>query len=106
MMIQGNGVCLSQGELEEILEQHLQRYGVVIEYGKGLVGIEQNPDSVVSTIAVFSNGQETHVQEKVQSEYLLGTDGARGMPFDSDLVRWLTRLIIHRTQVLHENYLD
>jgi hypothetical protein len=53
----------------------------VIEYGKGLVGIERNPDSVVSTIAVFSNGQETHMQEKVQSEYLLGTDGARSMPF-------------------------
>ncbi|KXN80953.1 Tetracenomycin polyketide synthesis hydroxylase TcmG [Leucoagaricus sp. SymC.cos] len=75
----GNGICVSQEELEDVMRQHLKQYGVVVEYGKGLVSIEQDADSVVSTIATFANGKETSEQEKIRSQYLLGTDGAKGV---------------------------
>ncbi|KAJ3567824.1 hypothetical protein NP233_g6110 [Leucocoprinus birnbaumii] len=75
----GNGICISQEELEGIIIQHLKQYGIVIEYGKALVNIEQNADRVIATVATFSDGKETDEQEKIQCQYLLGTDGARGV---------------------------
>ncbi|CAA7262016.1 unnamed protein product [Cyclocybe aegerita] len=75
----GNGVCLSQDQLEDILIQHLKQHGIVIEYGKGLINIEQTEDNVISTVATFRNGQQMEEQEKVTSQFLLGTDGARGV---------------------------
>ena len=76
--LQGNGVCLSQNELEDILKKHLARYSVAVEYGKGLVGIEQTPDVITATVATFENGKETEGKELVTAQYLIGADGAKG----------------------------
>ena len=69
---------LSQSELEDILKKHIARYGVAVEYGKGLVGIEQTADVVTATVATFENGKETEDKELVTAQYLIGADGAKG----------------------------
>jgi 2-polyprenyl-6-methoxyphenol hydroxylase-like FAD-dependent oxidoreductase len=75
----GNGVCLSQDQLEEILRKHLAKYGVVVEYGKGLVGIEQTANAVTATVTRFKDGKPTEDQELITAQYLIGADGAKGV---------------------------
>ncbi|KDR74757.1 hypothetical protein GALMADRAFT_123452 [Galerina marginata CBS 339.88] len=75
----GNGVCLSQDQLEEILRKHLGEYGVVVEYGKGLVGIEQTETAIITRVTTFKDGKPTADQELITAQYLIGADGAKGV---------------------------
>ncbi|KAF8981104.1 FAD binding domain-containing protein [Cyathus striatus] len=74
----GNGVCLSQHYLEEVLRSHLAKHGVQVELGLGLVGVEQTKDSVIASIAPHKGSHVSGDAVKVATKYMLGADGARG----------------------------
>lgn len=72
---------LSQDVHEEILGQELARLGVEIERSTALVGFKETSDGV------FAQLQASAGEEEVESEYLVGCDGAhsavrRGMGLD------------------------
>lgn len=74
-----NGGCLAQEHQESILRDHLAKYGVTVELGKGLVSLQQTSGSVVATLADFQDGVATSTEEVVTCKYLIGSDGARGI---------------------------
>lgn len=76
--LQGNGTCISQDKLEEVMRTHLQNLGVTVELQKGLVALEQNDKTITATLAAFKHGQPTDLQENVVCKYLIGADGAKG----------------------------
>ncbi|KAG9225812.1 hypothetical protein CCMSSC00406_0007822 [Pleurotus cornucopiae] len=73
-----NGACLGQDLLEGVLRNHLAKYGVAVEVGKGLTALRQNDNSVIASITTFVDGNATAEVETATFEYLIGSDGARG----------------------------
>ncbi|KAF4604306.1 hypothetical protein EYR40_001487 [Pleurotus pulmonarius] len=73
-----NGACLGQDLLEGVLREHLNKYGVTVEVGKGLTALRQDDKSVIASITTFVDGKATDEVETTTFEYLIGSDGARG----------------------------
>ena len=63
--------------MEEILRTHLTKYGVAVELGKALVGIDQDVDTVMAMV-VAKQPDGTEIQESIVAQYLVGSDGAKG----------------------------
>ncbi|KAF9494102.1 FAD/NAD(P)-binding domain-containing protein, partial [Pleurotus eryngii] len=59
------GACLGQDLLEGVLREHLAKYGVTVEVGKGVTALHQSDDSVIASITTF------------YGDLLIGSDGAR-----------------------------
>ncbi|KAK0239286.1 FAD binding domain-containing protein [Armillaria nabsnona] len=72
-----NPVMLGQDRHEEILREHLAKYGVTVELGTELVSFEQFPDRVVSRVVKTCDGQQT--EESVESQWLVGAEGAHSV---------------------------
>ncbi|PBK99861.1 hypothetical protein ARMGADRAFT_1008343 [Armillaria gallica] len=72
-----NPVMLGQDRHEEILREHLARYGVTVELGTELVSFEQLPDRVVSRVVKTRDGQQS--EESVESQWLIGAEGAHSV---------------------------
>ncbi|KAK0438015.1 FAD binding domain-containing protein [Armillaria borealis] len=72
-----NPIVIGQDRHEEILREHLARYGVMVELGTELVSFEQFPDRVVSRIIKTHNGQQ--FEEHFESQWLIGTEGAHSV---------------------------
>ncbi len=68
---------IGQDRHEEVLREHLARYGVMVELGTELVSFEQFPDRVVSRILKTHNGQQ--FEEHFESQWLIGTEGAHSV---------------------------
>lgn len=63
--------------LEGVVRNRLAEYGVVVEFRKALIAIDQGANAVTATIATQQpDGTET--QETVVVQYLVGCDGAKG----------------------------
>lgn len=63
---------LSQAGLEKILREHIAKFGVDVELGIALIGIEQN-DAIVTARLVREG-----VEELFECQYVIGADGAKG----------------------------
>ncbi|KXN91304.1 Pentachlorophenol 4-monooxygenase [Leucoagaricus sp. SymC.cos] len=63
----------SQAELERILRAHIAKFGVSVEHGVELTGIEQN-DAGVTTQLIRAG-----IEESFECQYVVGADGARGI---------------------------
>ncbi|KZT02086.1 uncharacterized protein LAESUDRAFT_441502 [Laetiporus sulphureus 93-53] len=74
----GNGKCLSQSTLEDIMRAHLSRYDCKVELGKELVAIDQDGSAVNATLLIHHIGGPSS-QEIVHAEFVIGADGARGV---------------------------
>jgi 2-polyprenyl-6-methoxyphenol hydroxylase-like FAD-dependent oxidoreductase len=86
-------VSLPQSETERILIEHLASFGVTVERERELTGLTQTDTSVCAVIRA-ANGR----QEKVETPWLLGCDGAHsatrhalgmefeGAPYDESFV--------------------
>ncbi|MFE3326062.1 FAD-dependent monooxygenase [Streptomyces sp. NPDC059176] len=66
--------ALPQYETERIIEEHLLRFGTVIERGTELLSFTQDDDGVLSLIRTSSDGGR--LDRDVRSRYLIGCDGA------------------------------
>ncbi|KAJ6518726.1 FAD binding domain-containing protein [Mycena sanguinolenta] len=74
-----NVVMLGQDHLEQILRKELQKLGCETEWGSTLLSFEQ-PKGEDCVRACISRPQgEDRVTETTTFDYLIGTDGARGM---------------------------
>ena len=62
-----------QGQLEQHLEHALRGYGVAVEYGTALVGVNQSDSAVQATLTK----NEGSLLERHEVEWLIGADGAR-----------------------------
>ncbi|KAF9804697.1 hypothetical protein IEO21_09274 [Rhodonia placenta] len=71
-----NARLLGQAKTEQILREHLAKYGCHVERGTELLSLEQNDGHVVAHLVKHSGDEE--VNESVVSRWLVGTDGARG----------------------------
>ncbi|EED85348.1 hypothetical monooxygenase [Postia placenta Mad-698-R] len=67
---------LGQAKTEQILREHLAKYGCHVERGTELLSLEQNGSHVVAHLVKRSGDEEAN--ESVVSRWLVGTDGARG----------------------------
>lgn len=72
-----NPIMLGQDRHEDVLREHLSRYGVTVELETELVSFEQFPDRVVSRIIKTRDGQ--HIEETVESQWIIGAEGARSV---------------------------
>ncbi|PBK99860.1 hypothetical protein ARMGADRAFT_1074700 [Armillaria gallica] len=72
-----NPIMLGQDRHEEVLREHLARYGVTVELGTELVSFEQFPDRVMSRIIRTRDGQQT--EESVESQWIVGAEGAHSV---------------------------
>ncbi|WP_042418282.1 FAD-dependent monooxygenase [Streptacidiphilus anmyonensis] len=77
--------ALPQYVTEQLLTEHLERFGTVVERGTRLEAVAQGPDGVEATLA--GDGRT----ERVRARYLVGCDGAHslvrksaGIGFDGD----------------------
>ncbi|CCM01286.1 uncharacterized protein FIBRA_03335 [Fibroporia radiculosa] len=68
---------LGQFLAEEILRNHLKKYGCEVELSTELKSFEQHDDHVTAHI-VKRNGQE-EIEETVTCNWLVGADGAKGI---------------------------
>lgn len=57
----------------------LDRFGVQVELGTELVGLEQNPEHVVAR--VVKHDGDNKKEETVTCAWLVGTDGGKGLQF-------------------------
>jgi 2-polyprenyl-6-methoxyphenol hydroxylase-like FAD-dependent oxidoreductase len=62
---------IPQSAVEEVLEEHLRRVGVVVEHGMELTGLSQRPDAVAYRL----RGDDGSVEGGVAA-YVVGCDGA------------------------------
>ncbi|PPQ97699.1 hypothetical protein CVT26_001882 [Gymnopilus dilepis] len=72
-----NPVILWQSRQEEILRNHLRRFGVEVEWGVEMKDFQPHSDHVAVTLAKKVNGEET--TEVVTTPYLLSAEGAHSM---------------------------
>ncbi|KAK0436890.1 FAD binding domain-containing protein [Armillaria borealis] len=62
-------ILLGQDRHEEVLREHLAKYGCEVELGTELVSFEQSADRVVSRT----------VEETIETRWLIGSEGARSV---------------------------
>ena len=87
MMNQPELVTVSQANLEALLHRQLDKYGAQVEYSTTLQSISQDDDSV--TAVVTKDG----IVERIEAQWLVGTDGARGTSSSSRsevVAHWLS----------------
>ncbi|KAK0466820.1 FAD binding domain-containing protein [Desarmillaria tabescens] len=72
-----NVILLGQDRHEEILREHLVKFGCEVELGTELVSFEQSADRVVSRVLKTCDGQT--VEETISSRWLVGSEGARSV---------------------------
>ncbi|KDQ12569.1 hypothetical protein BOTBODRAFT_56631 [Botryobasidium botryosum FD-172 SS1] len=72
-----NPVILPQDITEGVLRDHLQKYGIQPEFGKELVGFQQDDDGV--TAQILSLEKEEDSEETLRVGWLVGADGAKGI---------------------------
>lgn len=72
-----NPVMLGQDRHEQILREHLAKYGVTVELGTELVSFEQFPDHVVSRVIKTYSGQQS--EESIDCQWLIGAEGAHSV---------------------------
>ncbi|SJL13735.1 uncharacterized protein ARMOST_17183 [Armillaria ostoyae] len=70
-------IMLGQDRHEEVLREHLAKYGCEVELGTELVSFEQSADRVVSRVLKTRDGQT--VEETIESRWLIGSEGARSV---------------------------
>ncbi|SJL13734.1 uncharacterized protein ARMOST_17182 [Armillaria ostoyae] len=70
-------ILLGQDRHEEVLREHLAKYGCEVELGTELVSFEQSADRVVSRVLKTRDGQT--VEETIESRWLIGSEGARSV---------------------------
>src|ERR1700729_3211077 len=75
---QRNGLTIGQNVSEAILRSHIEKYSCHVELATRLQSFEQKSDHVVARLVkTTDDGQE--VPETLSVQFLLGSDGARGM---------------------------
>lgn len=68
---------MSQYLTEDVLRDHLTKYGVRVERSTELVSLEQDNEAV--TVIVKKTGPDgSETTETVRAAYVVGADGARG----------------------------
>jgi 2-polyprenyl-6-methoxyphenol hydroxylase-like FAD-dependent oxidoreductase len=67
-------IILGQNRTEHILEQHLNSFGITVNWQVEATGFEQNDDGVTVTLR-HADGKE----EVVRTQWLVGCDGAHSM---------------------------
>ncbi|XP_006461992.1 hypothetical protein AGABI2DRAFT_186076 [Agaricus bisporus var. bisporus H97] len=73
-------MMLGQNHVEHILHSTLAGYGCTVELGTELKSFEQFDDHVQATLQVRGMEQDAQGVEEISSyEYMIGTDGARGI---------------------------
>ncbi|KDQ12566.1 hypothetical protein BOTBODRAFT_176256 [Botryobasidium botryosum FD-172 SS1] len=72
-----NPAMLPQDITEGVLRDHLQKYGIQPEFGKELVGFQQDDDGV--TAQILSLEKEEDNEETLRVGWLVGADGAKGI---------------------------
>ncbi|PBK69092.1 hypothetical protein ARMSODRAFT_1019090 [Armillaria solidipes] len=70
-------ILLGQDRHEEVLREHLTKYGCEVELGTELVSFEQSADRVVSRVLKTRDGQT--VEETIETRWLIGSEGARSV---------------------------
>ncbi|KAH9939635.1 FAD binding domain-containing protein, partial [Epithele typhae] len=70
--LQGHAM-ISQFQTQGILRAELEKYGVRVELGVELVGLEQREGEVVATVRRVGA-----VEEQIHAAYVVGADGAKG----------------------------
>ena len=74
-IVQSNQTMLAQSRQEEIMRNHLERLGCVVEFGTALSSVCQEKDHVEAK--VVRRGANGEVMETIWCRWLIGTDGAR-----------------------------
>ncbi|KAF7370666.1 FAD-binding-3 domain-containing protein [Mycena sanguinolenta] len=72
-------VMLGQDHLEQILRKELQKLGCETEWGSTLLSFEQPKGEDCVRACISRSRGEERVTETTTFDYLIGTDGARGM---------------------------
>jgi 2-polyprenyl-6-methoxyphenol hydroxylase-like FAD-dependent oxidoreductase len=73
-----NPILLGQGRTQVILRHHIRRLGREVELGTELVDIEQDDDCVTCKLnKTMADG--TVEEEVLKIDYVVGTDGGRGL---------------------------
>ncbi|KAJ7180600.1 FAD binding domain-containing protein [Mycena filopes] len=74
-----NVVMLGQDHLEQMLRTELKRLGCATEWGTSLVSFEQPEGGDYVRAQISRPEGDGHVTESATFDYLVGTDGARGI---------------------------
>ncbi|KAF7356663.1 FAD-binding-3 domain-containing protein [Mycena venus] len=74
-----NVVMLGQDHLEQILRTELQKLGCETEWGTTLLSFEQLEGADCVRTCISRPHGDDHVTETITFDYVVGTDGARGM---------------------------
>ncbi|KAJ7890609.1 hypothetical protein B0H14DRAFT_3105362 [Mycena olivaceomarginata] len=74
-----NVVMLGQDHLEQILRTELQKLGCETEWGTTLLSFEQPKGGDCVHTSISRPGSEEDITESVTFDFLVGTDGARGI---------------------------
>lgn len=77
--LQPNVVMLGQDHLEQILRTELQKLGCETEWGTTLLSFEQPKGGDCVHTSISRPGSEEDITESVTFDFLVGTDGARGI---------------------------
>jgi 3-(3-hydroxy-phenyl)propionate hydroxylase len=79
-------IILGQNVTEHILQEHLNKAGVHVEWQTEAIAVHQDSDGVTATLRTPDGAEET-----VRAQYVLGADGTRsitrteaGIPFQGD----------------------
>lgn len=67
-----------QFRLEAVFRKELKKYDVAVELNHELASFEQTSTKVVAQVKIRSDGGE--VYEEIEASYLIGADGAKGVP--------------------------
>ncbi|KAI6154833.1 FAD binding domain-containing protein [Pisolithus tinctorius] len=73
-----NPKLMGQHTLEEILREHLAKFGCTVELGTRLASFTQDDKSVKAKI-VKHRANDDEIEEEMEAAYLIGADGARGV---------------------------
>ncbi|KAK0205908.1 FAD binding domain-containing protein [Desarmillaria ectypa] len=71
-----NPILIGQDAHEEVLRNHLVKFGCVVETGTELVSFEQSPDRVTAHLLKWNDANE-QVPETAEVAWLVGTDGGK-----------------------------
>jgi hypothetical protein len=72
---------VSQEILEQILRTELEKYNCSVEFGKELIGFEQDNHNVVGVTQTHT-GDGNSTKEQITASYLVGADGGKGTTND------------------------
>jgi 2-polyprenyl-6-methoxyphenol hydroxylase-like FAD-dependent oxidoreductase len=73
-----NSLMISQAETESVLEEAIERLGIVVEQGVRAESVAQDSDSVTCLLKIEGEGGEER-EEEVRCKYVIGCDGAHSI---------------------------